>query len=62
MASFRCPTCLSVLMEPDAERCPMCHQRLQKAQPIVLTGGGHSAEMKAASRKRRRRHFGSKVE
>src|SRR5439155_11483355 len=36
--TWRCPTCLTVLPESTAKRCPGCHSKLRKsrAQPIVL--------------------------
>jgi hypothetical protein len=49
---FRCPTCLSILAEPDAQRCPVCRQRLQRRAPIVLTGD-RTAEADAVPRRRR---------
>jgi hypothetical protein len=55
---FRCPTCLSILVEPDAQRCPVCRQRLQKRAPIVLSGE-RIGESGAAPRRRRRR-FGAR--
>ena len=55
---LRCPTCLSILAEPGAERCPVCRQRLQKRAPIVLTGE-RTGEADAAPRKKRRR-FGAR--
>jgi len=55
---FRCPTCLSILAEPDAERCPVCRQRLQRRAPIVLTGE-RTAEAEGVPRRRRRR-FGAR--
>src|SRR5438477_3885938 len=38
METFRCPSCLFVLLEPDPTRCPSCHKRLggRRARPIVL--------------------------
>ena len=37
METFRCPTCLFVLTDPDARRCPSCHKRLRRgSRPIVL--------------------------
>jgi hypothetical protein len=55
---FRCPTCLSILAEPGVERCPVCRQRLQKRQPIVLDGE-RTAEADVVP-KRKRRHFGAR--
>jgi len=55
---FRCPTCLSILAEPDAQRCPVCRQRLQKRAPIVLsTERTGTAD---AVPHRRRRRFGAR--
>jgi hypothetical protein len=54
---FRCSTCLSILAEPGAERCPVCRQRLQKRAPIVLTG---ERTGEAVARRKRRRHFGAR--
>lgn len=37
METFRCPTCLFVLIEPNPTRCPSCHRRLTgRRRPIVL--------------------------
>jgi len=55
---FRCPTCLSILAEPDAQRCPVCRQRLQRRAPIVLTSE-RTAEVAVVARRRRRR-FGAR--
>jgi hypothetical protein len=55
---FRCPTCLSILVEPDAQRCPVCRQRLQRQAPIVLTSE-RTAEADVVPRRRRRR-FGAR--
>ena len=54
----RCPTCLSILTEADAPRCPVCRQRLHRRAPIVLTGE-RTAEADVVP-KRRRRHFGAR--
>lgn len=39
MDTLRCPTCLTVLLESTAKRCPSCHSRLRnrRGQPIVLS-------------------------
>jgi hypothetical protein len=36
--TLRCPTCLTVLLESTAKRCPSCQSRLRnrRGQPIVL--------------------------
>jgi hypothetical protein len=36
--TWRCPTCLTVLVDAGAKRCPSCHSRLRRrrGQPIVL--------------------------
>jgi len=36
--TWRCPTCLAVLTEHEAKRCPLCHTKLRKRRsaPIVL--------------------------
>ena len=36
--TLRCPTCLGVLLEHSATRCPTCHSRLRRrgGRPIVL--------------------------
>ena len=65
MDLFRCPTCLSVLADPEAERCPMCQERLHRKHPIVLNGGGRRADgsallTKTVGRRRRSRRFGSR--
>ena len=38
MDTWRCPTCLTVLADLDAKRCPSCHSRLRRrrSKPIVL--------------------------
>ena len=37
METWRCPTCLAVLLEHSASRCPTCHSRLRRrGRPIVL--------------------------
>ncbi len=38
METYRCPTCLCVLADAGARRCPGCHQRLHKRRrsPVVL--------------------------
>ena len=37
METFRCPTCLFVLTDPEQRRCPSCHKRLRRrGRPIVL--------------------------
>jgi hypothetical protein len=37
METWRCPTCLTVLLESDAKRCPACQTKLRRrSQPIVL--------------------------
>ncbi len=33
---FRCPTCISVLVEPRARRCETCGQNLRRRPPLVL--------------------------
>lgn len=33
---FRCPTCIGVLADPTAQRCPSCGQRLRNRRPRVL--------------------------
>jgi len=55
---YRCSTCLSILAEPGAERCPVCRQRLRKRAPIVLTSE-RTGEAAVVPRKRRR-HFGAR--
>ncbi len=66
MDLFRCPTCLGILTEPEAERCPTCNQRLRKKAPIVLDAAGRPDEEaghhKKLGRRRRGRRFGSRVE
>jgi len=61
---FRCPTCLGLLADPEAERCPTCHTRLSRRAPIVLAGDrrsdGSVLVTKTMGRRRRRRRFGSK--
>jgi hypothetical protein len=38
METLRCPTCVTLLPDPDARRCPACHTKLRKRRrrPIVL--------------------------
>ena len=38
METFRCPTCVSLLVDPTVRRCPSCHTKLRKrrAKPIIL--------------------------
>ena len=37
METWRCPTCLAVLLEHSARRCPTCRTRLRRrGRPIVL--------------------------
>jgi hypothetical protein len=38
METLRCPTCVTLLPDPDARRCPACHAKLRKrrSRPIVL--------------------------
>jgi hypothetical protein len=38
METLRCPTCVTLLPDPDAARCPACHAKLRKrrGRPIVL--------------------------
>jgi len=55
---FRCPTCLSILAEPDTQRCPVCRQRLEKRAPIVLTSE-RTGQADVVPRRRRRR-FGAR--
>lgn len=38
MDSVRCPTCHSMLLEPDPARCPSCHKRLHR-RTLSLFGG-----------------------
>ena len=30
METLRCPTCVALLLDPDARRCPACHTKLRK--------------------------------
>jgi hypothetical protein len=30
METLRCPTCVALLPDPDARRCPLCHSKLRK--------------------------------
>jgi len=34
--TFRCPTCIGVLTEPRAPRCPSCGQNIRRRRPVVL--------------------------
>jgi hypothetical protein len=38
METLRCPTCVTLLPDPEAHRCPACHTKLRKRRrgPIVL--------------------------
>jgi hypothetical protein len=38
METLRCPTCVTLLPDPDVRRCPACHTKLRKrrGRPIVL--------------------------
>ena len=38
METLRCPTCVTLLPDPEARRCPACHSKLRKRRrrPIVL--------------------------
>ena len=38
METLRCPTCVTLLPDPEARRCPACHTKLRKRRrrPIVL--------------------------
>ena len=49
METWRCPTCLTVLVETGAKRCPYCHSKLRRrrSQPIVL-GESSRLDMQAA--------------
>ena len=49
METWRCPTCLTVLVESGAKRCPSCHSKLRRrhSQPIVL-GESSRLDMQAA--------------
>ena len=33
---FRCPTCVTVLEDPHAKRCPVCGENLRRHPPLVL--------------------------
>ncbi len=41
---FRCPTCVAVLSDSEARRCPMCGTNLRRHRPEVL---GQSARVTA---------------
>ncbi len=41
---FRCPTCVTVLEDPRAKRCPTCGENLRRHPPLVL---GQSARVSA---------------
>src|SRR5271154_1442150 len=39
METMRCPTCVALLPDPEARRCPLCHTKLRKkrrGRAIVL--------------------------
>ena len=36
METFRCPTCIGVINEPRAPRCPSCGQNIRRRKPVVL--------------------------
>jgi len=41
---YRCPTCVSLLVDPKVNRCPTCNANLKRHKPMVLgargAGGG----------------------
>jgi hypothetical protein len=42
LETFRCPTCLFMLSDPGASRCPSCHKKLRRrGRPIVLGDKKH---------------------
>jgi hypothetical protein len=54
-----------MLVEPEAERCPICHQRLQRRHPVVLAARGRPVDASTLLphnfvRRRKRRRFGSR--
>ena len=36
MESFRCPTCVGLLVDPTARRCSHCGQNVRRKRPKVL--------------------------
>ena len=65
MAVVRCPTCLGILVEPEAERCPTCKQRLNRRRPVSLTTRGQAVDPadhlpKVHGMRRKGRHFGAR--
>jgi len=55
METWRCPTCLTVLLETDAKRCPACQTKLRRrSQPIVL---GETTHLDARSTLPKERHL-----
>jgi len=41
---YRCPTCVSLLVDPTVNRCPTCHTNLKRHKPVVLGGRGGGGE------------------
>jgi hypothetical protein len=65
MDVLRCPTCFGMLVEPQAERCPTCHERLQRRSPVVLATRGQPVNAStlfphAFPRRRKGRRFSSR--
>ena len=64
MDLMRCPTCYCLLPDPEAERCPMCRERLQKHEPVTLTtegrADGSALLTQPTLRRRKGRRFGSR--
>lgn len=36
MFTWRCPTCLAVLRDEHARRCPVCRENLRRKRPVVI--------------------------
>jgi hypothetical protein len=36
LETFRCPTCLGMLVDPTPRRCPCCRQNVRRRRPKVL--------------------------
>lgn len=46
METFRCPTCVAVLIDPSARRCAMCKHRLRRRNAPHVLGEEHRIDRK----------------